>query len=152
MNRNLRELYASYNWDQTFYLDVGRQIVVWGRADGINPTDNLSPRDYTRLVPDETDQRLGNDAIKLTYIPESGTNKWTALLGIRVVVQMYSIYVRLLVFKYDVTVEQPAFAMRGLFCRWFRCWCIIFLGFGSYARSVSSFSVSNRGGHIAAEK
>jgi hypothetical protein len=72
-------LYASYNWDQTFYLDVGRQIVVWGRADGINPTDNLSPRDYTRLVPDETDQRLGNDAIKLTYIPESGTNKWTAL-------------------------------------------------------------------------
>ncbi|WP_459660576.1 hypothetical protein ACL9Z5_003619 [Acinetobacter calcoaceticus] len=79
VNRNLRELYASYNWDHTFYLDVGRQIVVWGRADGINPTDNLSPRDYTRLVPEETDQRLGNDALKLTYIPESGTNKWTAL-------------------------------------------------------------------------
>lgn len=32
-------------------------------------------------MPDETDQRLGNDTIKLTYIhiPESGTNKWTAL-------------------------------------------------------------------------
>lgn len=30
-------------------------------------------------MPDETDQRLGNDALKLTYIPESGTNKWTAL-------------------------------------------------------------------------
>lgn len=30
VNHNLRELYASYNWDQTFYLDLGRQIVVWG--------------------------------------------------------------------------------------------------------------------------
>ncbi len=79
LDRSLRELYVSYNWDQTIYLDLGRQVVAWGRADGINPTDNLSPRDFTRLVPDETDQRLGNDALKLTYISGSGANKWTAL-------------------------------------------------------------------------
>lgn len=35
VNRNLRELYVSYNWDQTFYLDLGRQIVVWGELMGL---------------------------------------------------------------------------------------------------------------------
>jgi hypothetical protein len=28
-------------------LRLGKQIVAWGRADGINPTDNLTPRDYS---------------------------------------------------------------------------------------------------------
>ncbi len=48
-------------------LRLGRQIIVWGRADRINPTDNLSPRDFTLLVPDDDDQRLGTAAIKATY-------------------------------------------------------------------------------------
>ena len=44
---------------------VGRQIIVWGRADGLNPTDNLSPRDFTLLVPEDNEQRRGNEAIQL---------------------------------------------------------------------------------------
>ncbi|MBI3628543.1 MAG: hypothetical protein HY217_02980 [Candidatus Rokubacteria bacterium] len=48
-------------------LRLGRQIIVWGRADRINPTDNLSPRDFTLLVPDDDDQRLGAAAVKATY-------------------------------------------------------------------------------------
>jgi hypothetical protein len=46
---------------------VGRQIVPWGRADGINPTDNLTPRDYTVLLPFEEDQRFGLWALKADY-------------------------------------------------------------------------------------
>jgi len=46
---------------------VGRQIVPWGRADGINPTDNLTPRDFTVLLPFEEDQRFGLWALKLDY-------------------------------------------------------------------------------------
>jgi hypothetical protein len=46
-------------------LRLGRQIVPWGRADGINPTDNLTPRDYTLLLPFEEDQRFGVTAAKL---------------------------------------------------------------------------------------
>jgi hypothetical protein len=46
-------------------LRVGKQIVVWGRADGINPTDNLTPHDYQVMLPFEEDQRLGTTAIKL---------------------------------------------------------------------------------------
>jgi hypothetical protein len=43
---------------------IGKQIIAWGRADQINPTDHLSPRDYTLLFPDENDQRFGSIALK----------------------------------------------------------------------------------------
>jgi len=46
---------------------LGRQIVPWGRADGINPTDNLTPRDYKVLLPFEEDQRFGLWALKADY-------------------------------------------------------------------------------------
>ncbi|MBI3524720.1 MAG: hypothetical protein HY066_09355 [Betaproteobacteria bacterium] len=55
-------------------LRIGKQIVAWGRADGINPTDNLTPRDYTVLLPFEDDQRFGTTAIKLdTYLSPQHT-------------------------------------------------------------------------------
>jgi hypothetical protein len=48
-------------------LRVGRQIIAWGRADRINPTDSLSPRDFTLLQPDDEDQRNGLDAVRARY-------------------------------------------------------------------------------------
>lgn len=42
---------------------VGRQIIAWGRSDRINPTDNLSPRDLSLLVPEDEEQRLGINAL-----------------------------------------------------------------------------------------
>ena len=50
-------------------LDVraGRQIIAWGRADGVNPTDNLSGHDLTLLVPDDADRRLGSTAVRASY-------------------------------------------------------------------------------------
>jgi len=45
---------------------LGKQLIVWGRADRINPTDNLTPRDFTLLVPEDDDQRLGAPAVKAT--------------------------------------------------------------------------------------
>jgi hypothetical protein len=46
---------------------VGKQIIAWGRADRINPTDNLTPRDFTLLVPEDADQRHGTPAVMTTY-------------------------------------------------------------------------------------
>jgi hypothetical protein len=46
---------------------VGKQLIVWGRADRINPTDNLTPKDFTLLVPEDDDQRFGTVAVKATY-------------------------------------------------------------------------------------
>lgn len=60
------EGYATLRFDKAD-LRIGKQIIAWGRADGINPTDNLSPRDFTVLLPFEDDQRLGLSAAKLDY-------------------------------------------------------------------------------------
>ena len=46
---------------------AGKQIIAWGRADGINPTDVVSPRDYTILLPFDEDQRSGIWAVQGTY-------------------------------------------------------------------------------------
>jgi hypothetical protein len=46
-------------------LYLGKQIVAWGRADGLNPTDNLTPRDYTVMLPFEDDQRFGTPGARV---------------------------------------------------------------------------------------
>ncbi len=53
-----REAYLQSNWGD-WEFSIGRKLFLWGRADGINPTDNLSPRNFTLLVPDDSDQRKG---------------------------------------------------------------------------------------------
>jgi hypothetical protein len=62
----LREAFVDLRFER---LDVraGRQIIAWGRADGVNPTDNLSGHDLTLLVPDDADRRLGTTAIRASY-------------------------------------------------------------------------------------
>jgi hypothetical protein len=60
---DLREAYAQTALGN-FDLRVGRQITVWGRADKVNPTDAWSTRDFTLLVPNDEDQRLGVSALQ----------------------------------------------------------------------------------------
>ena len=45
-------------------IKAGRQIIVWGRADRLNPTDNISSRDYTLLVANDDDQRRGGRMVQ----------------------------------------------------------------------------------------
>lgn len=67
-----REGYLSY-WGNAFDVSVGRRIVVWGRADTINPTDMLSSRDRTLLFPEDDDQRRGNFMVTGNYsVTENG--------------------------------------------------------------------------------
>jgi hypothetical protein len=61
---DLLEAYITAHFGQAD-LRIGKQIIAWGRADGINPTDNLTPRDFVVLLPLEEDQRFGTTAIKL---------------------------------------------------------------------------------------
>jgi hypothetical protein len=58
----LREGYVDLRLNQ-WDVRVGKQIIAWGRADRINPTDNLTPRDFTLLVPEEDDNRFGSLAV-----------------------------------------------------------------------------------------
>jgi len=59
----LREAYLETGWGP-LDLRIGKQIVAWGRADRINPTDNLTAKNFTLLDPDDDDQRLGTPAVK----------------------------------------------------------------------------------------
>jgi hypothetical protein len=66
VSSDLREAYAQTALGE-FDLRVGRQITVWGRADKVNPTDAWSTRDYTLLVPNDEDQRLGVASLQATW-------------------------------------------------------------------------------------
>ena len=54
-------------------ITLGRQIVAWGQADVVNPTDLVNPRDYTRFL----DAELGYSKLPVTmarvewYLPKS---------------------------------------------------------------------------------
>lgn len=62
----LREGYLSFSAGNADFR-IGKQIIVWGRADQLNPTDNLTPRNNALYVPDMDDQRYGAMAVKSTY-------------------------------------------------------------------------------------
>lgn len=62
----LREAYLGYR-DGPASARLGWQIISWGRADVINPTDNVAARDYTRLVDRDADQKLGAPTLNLNY-------------------------------------------------------------------------------------
>ena len=47
-------------------ITIGRQRIAWGTADGINPTDNLSPYDLSDIW-DFTNNHSGIDAIDFRY-------------------------------------------------------------------------------------
>lgn len=64
----LREAYLEYDapaWD----IRVGRQIIVWGKADGVQITDIISPLDLREfLARDYDDMRLPVDALKFRLL------------------------------------------------------------------------------------
>ena len=56
---DLREAYVNL-YAGPVDLRLGQQIIVWGRADALNPTNNLTPVDFRIRSPLEDDIRLGN--------------------------------------------------------------------------------------------
>ncbi len=63
---DLREAYVNL-WLGPLDLRFGRQIVVWGRADAYNPTDNVTPRDMAVRSAVEDDRRRANLALRTTW-------------------------------------------------------------------------------------
>jgi len=63
----LLEGYANFYFGSVD-LRVGKQNIVWGRADALNPTDVLTPKDFTLLsAKDEEERRIGTYAVKANY-------------------------------------------------------------------------------------
>jgi hypothetical protein len=59
----LREAWMSWRLDD-LELRAGRQIIVWGRADKLNPTDRISTRNYTLPFASDDDERLGSFMVR----------------------------------------------------------------------------------------
>lgn len=55
-------------WD----VRLGRQIIIWGKADGVQITDVICPPDYTESITRDLDEiRMPVDAVKLRFLGES---------------------------------------------------------------------------------
>src|SRR5690606_32841844 len=46
-------------------IRLGQQIIVWGKADGFNPTNNLTPTNLSIRSPHDDDRRVGNFASRV---------------------------------------------------------------------------------------
>ncbi len=72
-NIEIRELWAEMNV-HIFTFRIGRQIIVWGRADSVNPTDNITPMNGSILSSEYDDTRIGNQLIQCTANISSAVN------------------------------------------------------------------------------
>ena len=63
---NLREAWVEF-YAGNFTANMGQQIIVWGKADGINPTNNLTPVNTIIRTPDPDDRRMGNFLMQMSY-------------------------------------------------------------------------------------
>ncbi len=61
-----KELFAGYRGEKLDAL-MGNQIINWGRTDGFNPTNNITPNDYFFLSSNPDDQKESNFMLRLKY-------------------------------------------------------------------------------------
>ena len=69
----LKEAYATYQPGK-FSVSLGQQIVNWGKTDGFNPTNNITPNNYFFLTSNADDQKLSNFMLRTKLQLTSGIN------------------------------------------------------------------------------
>ncbi len=71
LQARFREAYLGYV-NSGWAFRVGEQIIPWGNADGINPTDFLTSRDYTLFATDTEVTRRGALSLFASWAPSGG--------------------------------------------------------------------------------
>jgi len=71
----VREAFAAFS-REGLDVSVGRQILVWGKSDAVNPTDFFSAKSYTVFNPDEEVRRTGTELLQGQWSPGS-SGAWT---------------------------------------------------------------------------
>lgn len=70
---SLRQAYMDIYFDN-FDLRIGKQQIIWGKADGVFITDVISPRDLSEFIlPEFEEIRIGINALKLNYYAGDAT-------------------------------------------------------------------------------
>jgi len=62
----VKELYAGYQ-NKSLRILAGNQIVLWGRTDGFNAVNYLTPMNYFFLSSDPDDQLMSNMMLRIKY-------------------------------------------------------------------------------------
>jgi hypothetical protein len=71
---NLREIYLDFRFGKNFATRIGKQQIIWGKADGVFITDIISPKNLSEfLLPDFEEIRLGVTSIKMNYYSGNST-------------------------------------------------------------------------------
>lgn len=115
--------YVGKGWD----VRAGRQVIIWGKADGVQITDLVSPPDYTEFITRDIEEvRQAVDAAKvrllgenvdveMVWIPSfrpavlpSGDNPWVVDSGLSAGVSVTGTEAR----EPDVSLENSEFALR----------------------------------------
>ncbi len=67
LTAGMRELYLDLSFN-TVDLRIGKQQIIWGKADGLFITDVISPKDLTNyILPDFDEVRIGVNSVKADY-------------------------------------------------------------------------------------
>lgn len=59
------EAYINYR-SKDFDFRLGKQLITWGTADGVNPTNTINPIDYSDIL-DTEDERIGSIGMQTKY-------------------------------------------------------------------------------------
>lgn len=63
---SLQEAYIDY-YSNIVDIRFGKQIIAWGKADEINPTDILNPQNLGNITEEKTIRKIGLTALKTTW-------------------------------------------------------------------------------------
>jgi len=70
---SLRQAYMDIYFDN-FDLRIGKQQIIWGKADGVFITDVISPRNLSEFIlPEFEEIRIGTNAVKFDYYMGNST-------------------------------------------------------------------------------
>jgi len=75
----MKETYAGYQ-SEKLDMYLGAKIITWGRCDGFNPTDNITPYDYFFLSANPDDQKLPNLLLQSRWHLTPGMNLEVVLI------------------------------------------------------------------------
>lgn len=75
LRNRLREGYVEY-FRKGWQLRAGKQIIPWGKSDGINPTDFLSAKESDFLNHDSEVTRVGGVSLLASFTPRQGNSPW----------------------------------------------------------------------------
>lgn len=109
LDAGIRELYVDLYFD-TVDLRIGKQQIIWGKADGVFITDVVSPKDMSNFIlPDFDEVRLGVTAVKADYYVGDFTFEgvWIPVFTPNIIPESGSLWAAAMDLPSGATVNDP---------------------------------------------